>query len=510
MASLRCVRAVAATAVLVLVTAAGARAGTSETETPWGRALLSRLRFESALAPVHAKPLAGPQIAQAEPSGDGSTSGLTQLPTQTSAGLEDMPRPMSPLLRLPPREAIGDVVDTEDDELLPYIGPERGETVLTRDRPELEPMGVRVGSFLVLPSITGAEEFNSNIFATPDEEVSDFITHVLPSLIIDSDWAVHRLTFRADADIGVYADNEDENFQDYRVGAAGRLDISSMSHFALGADFKHLHEARDSPDDVGGAEPTEFNDIAATAEFYQEFGRFRARVLGTFDDLNFDDVPGAGGDINNDDRDRYETEGTVRLGYELVPEYEAYAQGSYNVRNYDAATDDNGFDRDSNGFSGDVGIEVDFGGITFGDFFIGYRAQYYDDPEFETIDGLDAGAHLVWNVTPLTTVTGTLRRSIGETVSEDSSGFIGTEFDLTVDHELLRNLILGAEARYVNRDYEGIDRIDDVYEAGINANYMLNRNVYLGGGYEYHSRHSTFAEEEYDQHVATIHLTLQY
>jgi hypothetical protein len=488
--------AVAASSLLILAAASGARAQDWMQTTSPAALVLSM------------QPRATTQVAQSETPETGPEQPESPL-LQSGAGA--MPRPMSPLLRLPgPREATGESVEDDLADEVQYVDPERGETVRSRKRPELEPLGVRVGSFLLFPSITAEEEFNSNIFATSTDEESDLISHVKPGLIVDSDWNRHRVTFRADADLGFYTDNDSEDFQDYRAGAAGRLDISEGAYLTASADYMHLHEDRGSPDDVRGEEPTEFDDIAVRGAYYQEFGRFRARVLGSFDDLDFSDVPSAGGDINNDDRDRYEGEGVVRIGFEVVPMTEVYVQGSYNVRDYQASVDDAGFDRDSHGFAGDIGAEVDFGGIVFGDFFVGYREQDYEDPAFDTISGVDAGATITWNVTPLTTVVGTVRRTVEETITAGSSGFFGTEFTVSVDHELLRNLILTGEAGYINRDYDGISREDDVLQASLAATYMMNRNIYLKGRYKFTDRTSTDDTVEYDQHVGLVSLTLQY
>ena len=117
---------------------------------------------------------------------------------------------------------------------------------------------------------------------------------------------------------------------------------------------------------------------------------------------------------------------------------------------------------------------------------------------------LDAGASLTWNVTPLTTVVGGVRRTVEETTSAGSGGYFGTEVSLSVDHELLRNLVLGVDGRYVMRDYDGIDRNDDYYELGFDALYMVNRDIYLSAGYEYRDRSSNADGETYNQHVAMV------
>lgn len=530
MGSLRAVRgAVAATSVLVLGAAVAGHADTAPPPAPWSAALHGRTAFTQ-LAALPSEPLPGeapfaaalrsrtaltalPQLAQATGAGEGAQgTGAAAATTTTTEQIEAMPRPMSPLLRRPgPKEAAGESLgDDFDDELLPYLEPQRGETVASRRRPELEPLGLRVGSFLLRPAIAVEEAYNSNIFATETDEEGDFITRVLPGLVLDSNWSRHRLTLRAAAELGFYADNSSEDYIDYLAGAEGRLDIDRDAYLTGSADYRHLHEDRGSPDDVAGDGPTEFDTMLFTAGYVQRFGRFRARLAGTFENLDFDDVDAiGGGTINNDDRDRIEAEGTLRVGYEIVPDYEAFVQGSYNFRDYDDPTDDAGFDRDSDGFGVVAGLTVDFGGITFGDFFVGYRQQDYEDPSFGTLSGLDAGAALTWNVTPLTTVVGGVRRTVEETTSAGSGGFFGTEVSLSVDHELLRNLVLGLDGRYVMRDYDGIDRTDDYYELGFDALYMMNRNLYLSAGYEYRDRSTNAPGEDYAQHVAMVRLTLQ-
>jgi hypothetical protein len=529
MGSMRAVcGAVAATSVLVLGAAVAGHADTAPPPSPWSSGLGNRTFATAPLTQVAALPrtpgevpfavalrgraaLNGAMTQLAQAGAAGEEEDEQQVPTTEQ--IEAMPRPMSPLLRLPgPDEAVGESLgeDAFDQYILPYLDPDRGETVATRRRPELEPLGVRLGGFVLRPAISAEEVFNTNIFATATNEEADFITRILPTLVLASDWTRHGLSLRVGAEAGFYAENSDEDYIDYLAGAEGRLDITGDASLTGSADYRHLHEERGSPDDVAGVEPTEFDTLLFTAGYGHRFGRFRARLAGVFEGLDFDDVEAiGGGTINNDDRDRIQAEGTARLGYEIVPNYEAFVQGSYNIRDYDASVDDAGFNRDSDGFGVVAGLTVDFGGITFGDFYVGYRQQDYDDPAFDTINGLDAGAALTWNVTPLTTVIGGVRRTVEETTSAGSGGYFGTEVSLSVDHELLRSLILGLDGRYVMRDYDGIEREDDYFEIGGDVLYMLNRNIYLSAGYEYRDRSSSEAGEDYSQHVAMVRLTLQ-
>ena len=65
--------------------------------------------------------------------------------------------------------------------------PERGATVTERSRPELDPLGLRLGSFLVYPRLAVGERFDDNIFAVDDNWDADFITTVTPDARIQSD-----------------------------------------------------------------------------------------------------------------------------------------------------------------------------------------------------------------------------------------------------------------------------------------------------------------------------------
>lgn len=390
--------------------------------------------------------------------------------------------------------------------------PRRGETVRGRARPQYDALGARVGSFIVLPEIEVQERYETNIFATNNNEEDDFITRLLPRAKLVSDWNNHQLQLDAGAAIGLHADNSDEDYEDYFLGASGRVDVRRSTNVRLGARYDHGHEDRASPDDAGtGEEPTELDEYTANTALFHNFGRLNATLDGSFQRITFDDVNTVGGgtDINHD-RDRNVYEGGLRIGYEIVPQYEAFIRGSYNVRDYDGTEVGTGIDRDSTGYGVAVGMEVDFGGLVFGDFFAGFRRQDYDDPTLNSLSGVGGGADITWNVTGLTTITGRLVSDIGETTQAGASGRLVSTGQIEVDHELLRNLILGANIGATRDDYEGINRTDWLYRAGLDATYLINRYLRAGAGYDFVTRSAESSVNDYTNHVFMIRLGLQY
>jgi hypothetical protein len=377
----------------------------------------------------------------------------------------------------------------------------RGETVTSRPRPELDPLGARLGSFRAFPKIVVEERYSDNIFSTKTNEEDDFITRIMPSLNINSDWNNHSLGFQSGARIGRYWDNTDEDYEDYFVGATGRVDIKRSTAFRVRAKYQRQHEDRSSPDDVAASKPTEFDDYTAGAGLSHDFGRFNAAVNGSYQRLSF---------INNNesDRDRDIMEAALRLGYRISPQYQAFVSGSYNVREYD--TLEGGLDRDSDGYGLVAGLDLDLGGLVFGDFFVGYRSQEYDDPTLSSLDGVGGGADITWNVTPLTTIVFSVLSDLRETTSTGASGRLVSTGGLTVDHELLRNLLLAGNLSLTRDDYEGINRTDWVYRAGFGANYMLNRNLYLGADYDFRKRDADSGGSDFTENVVLVRLQVQY
>src|SRR5258708_24184918 len=81
---------------------------------------------------------------------------------------------------------------------------QRGDTVTTRPRPDYDPLGIRLGSFLLFPQFGLQESFDSNIFATQNAAKGDFITSLDPSLDLRSNWNNHALNFHADSHSTLY------------------------------------------------------------------------------------------------------------------------------------------------------------------------------------------------------------------------------------------------------------------------------------------------------------------
>jgi hypothetical protein len=193
-----------------------------------------------------------------------------------------------------------------------------------------------------------------------------------------------------------------------------------------------------------------------------------------------------------------------------VLQYEAFVRTAVNNQNCDDRVDDNNIKRDSQGWEVMAGVALDLGGVTYGNVFAGYMSQDYDDPTLKTVDGVGFGGDITWNPTRLTTVQFAIARTVEESTLNGAAGALSTRFRADVDHELLRNVILSANAEYENNDYEGISRDDDIIAVGVGGDYLLNRHVRLRLNYTYQTRDSSVAGTVYDTNTVFLRLVTQY
>jgi hypothetical protein len=335
--------------------------------------------------------------------------------------------------------------------------------------------------------------YDSNVFAERGSSKDDYGFILAPSLILQSDWTRHNLETGASLQSAYYDEYSDLDFTDYDVWLGGGLELGTSSRFGARVSHAQEHELRTTANQQG-AEPTQFYSDQATFDYRFAPNRLFIKTTLAFENQDWDSVPNFPGKlpavINNDDRNRLNTIFKLRTGYKTSPDLGLFAEGRYFDFDYDTSVDDFDNNLDSDGYDLVAGAEIDLSGVTFGEVFAGYRTIDYADNAFETQDGFTYGAKLDWNISGLTTISfGAAQRLLGTTV-QDSSGIEANEFDIGVDHELLRNLILSLAYQYASEDFLNIDRTDDFKRVIFSAEYFLSRRWVIDGGYIYQDRES--------------------
>jgi hypothetical protein len=377
-------------------------------------------------------------------------------------------------------------------------------------RPGYDAEGVPAGSFRAFPSVTLEGRYDDNIFSTDTGEESDFIFSLRPELVFSSDWNVHSLEFAAGGDFVGYSDNDDENHQNFFVRTNGLYEVQRDLSFRGGVGYARSHEGRGSANDAGGTEPTQVDTLSPSVGLFYQDGLFSFDASASARVLNLEDVSTTTASINNDDRDRTEYDIGLRAAYEYTRYSELYLRGRYLPREYRSSVDDNGFNRDSDGYELVIGADVELSGVTAAGAFIGYRNQDYDDARLGEVDGLQYGANFTWNVLRTTSIDGSITRSVEETTINNASGFFVTSARVGIDHEVMRNFLVGADASFSRNDYEGTSREDDDVRVNLYGNYMFNRNFHLRAGYDFTDHDSNVAGSDYQKNVVNLQLRGQF
>ena len=130
------------------------------------------------------------------------------------------------------------------------------------------------------------------------------------------------------------------------------------------------------------------------------------------------------------------------------------------------------------------------------------RCRSSTSPTFDSENGFTYGANLTWNPTGLTSVR--LDGEGGFEPSDVGSSRLESEIGLRVDHELLRNLLIGGEVRYSRDDFQDANRVDNRIDVGPDITYFINRNFSVGASYVFTKRQSDESEREFDRNVITL------
>jgi hypothetical protein len=383
-------------------------------------------------------------------------------------------------------------------------------TLAGQDLGPYDPLGTRAGAFRIFPSTDVSLSYDDNVNATKDDTKDDFVATFAPNVAVQSDFSRHALGFNVFSEVGRYFQETKEDYWDFGIQSNGRLDITRDNNLQGGFTVARLHDARDDPeDDASVAEsrrPVRYMNYDASLAYNHLFNRITFRVTGVFDR---NDYRQGAGTANQNDRDINIYTGLLRVGYNVSPRINTFVEGEGFAQRRDVHRDEDGFERDNNGWAARGGVAVNFTDLLFGEAFAGYTTQYYDDSAFDTNSGFDYGINLTWLPTQLTTVTATGASEFQPTTNEDSSANFQTTIGLRVDHELLRNVLIGVEGGYQRDDFENTNQTDNRFDVGADVSYLINRHFSVGAAYGFTTQQSDDNEEEFDRNIVSIRLRAQ-
>lgn len=382
-----------------------------------------------------------------------------------------------------------------------------------RARPEFDPVGGRVGSFMIFPRADLTFEYDDSVIETDFGPEDDLILTLRPAVEIESLWQRHRLELFAYLNQSIHADLSSEDELEGGARVAGVLDVTRDSSLRGSIAADALAEDRFSITSFDqAAEPVRYRRILGTLGYTHDLDPL---VIGTdfvANYLDFSDAQSRNGTlIEQDFRDSVYLSGTVRGAYEVGPGLSALARLQLDSLSYtnESFTPDP-LDRDSTGMEVEAGVLFELTRLIFGELRAGYFKRWSDDPRLPEAGGLSFGGSLTWVPTSLTTVRFFADREIEEGGSLRTAGNLRSQAQLKVEHELLRSLVLEAEAAVAN--IEPVGPLPDAWEVrgALAGTYYLSRRYRLIARYRYFSRDSEppFREFNKNEFLITLRVVL--
>ena len=409
-------------------------------------------------------------------------------------------------------------------------GNELGTTVLSRARPEYDPLGIRVGDFVVRPEVDESVGYNSNIIGQVPAQGS-LIEQTSANLKFGSDWA--RNSFGGAFNVtNLQVPGVPNQAQTaWSAGLGGTYEIGrdvitlAATHLTgfiepYGIDVVSFNR----PGVLYSAPiPYQVNDMRAS--YSADFGRINITPAFDFTNMTFGTTNYFGingftppppvnglvlGSPSNLDFLNHNTyTGSVTARYEYAPlrdfillVREANVQyGASNAALF-------GPNRSGNAIDMLAGLDYTANGVWRYRILGGYEVRQYDNFHSHSSPVFEGNA--IWQPTGLTTVTLRGLRTIDDAVDENVAGFIYTSGRLQVDHELFRNILLTGYGSIQHADYlQTAGGNETFFGAGAGVTYLMNRNVHVALTYDWvdHNGMNGFGPD-YLQNIAMLQLKL--
>lgn len=404
-----------------------------------------------------------------------------------------------------------------------------GPSIAVEDDP-YAPVGIRVGTFVLRPTIDlgiagisrrGFDEDGDTSTIIEDNEDGIFSEADL-RLNATSDWSRHALSIDASArwQEGLSGDLEGE--PSASISATARIDISAETTVSATAGYSY------TADDVTASQlvTTDINGNATTTTvasgnpseqtingrltlahdtggvFGSISGGVERSISGT---LELDD----GTFIARDDPDNTLYDARLRAGFTLSPVFRPFAEVEVASRVNDDSIDANGFARDSLRTTLRAGSEIDLGEKLSGELAIGYLLEDIEDDRLADIEGVSIAGELNWSPIRGTDVGLTLATTTNSSSSDGVSGSVVYAADAVINQQLRRNLSANAGFGIEHEVATGPAADSTTLSGTVGFVHWFNRYVGLVGDYTHERVLSDNQADEQTSNSVFLGLRLQ-
>jgi hypothetical protein len=381
----------------------------------------------------------------------------------------------------------------------------------------------------VHPYLSLEESFTDNVYNVNTGETSSLVTKISPGIwlslpgkkinpvsLMTSNTAPGGLVMEVDdyggtdryqlyalagADILMYSDDSDLNYENYYLEGLGRYNMASglslqlLDRFTLGHDSFSIGNATSD-----NSREFESNVVMATAD-WDMTEKFRIRADYSLFSVAYDDS------INNF-LERQDDILDLYTYYKYSVKTSFFIQYRFTDVEYDTESQS---DNSQNSFYG--GIRYDTTEKLALAFKLGTQDKQFDNEAdgYEDSTGLTMDLQAKYRVTLKTDITLDLFRNNQESDSQDASEMVVLGAQFGYRQEVNEKIALTCKLRYENTDYTQITggtREDDIYYFRPGAEYLFKEWLMAEAAYSYETRDSS--SDIYDYDTNTFYLSLNF
>ncbi|MCK5656062.1 MAG: outer membrane beta-barrel protein [Candidatus Aureabacteria bacterium] len=374
------------------------------------------------------------------------------------------------------------------------------------DLPDRE--GLEVEPFLFHGAFKVKETFDTNIYLSNEDEESDMITLLNPSVGVEIPVYDHKLT--AEYSLGAYFfARHDEDHIDHLVRGLAEINLTDFKITVSDIYRRFTHRS--------GSEDT--NRIR------QQHNSLRAGISAEFDQLDFDvgytfEIDDYLRDLsifqtlNYKDKDRYSNIMDAKLAYRFLPKTSILFENYLGFVNYQSKlSSDSWYTENLIGLRGE--LDKDFTVDVKG----GFRYQNYKKSRLTVDDDFAsfvARGDIDYAITDNDIISLGLERSIYESAYKNMNYYNVNFVSLNYNHRFRKKItgtLFGAYQynRYPSETTEGSktgERYDHLFGGGGSLRYDMRKWVSFEGRYEYQQRDSRFPVFDFKDHLLSLRGTV--
>ena len=367
-----------------------------------------------------------------------------------------------------------------------------------REENPYAPLGLRLGTFVVVPTLEQGITWTSNANDSPDGEEAVLSESTL-RLNATSDWSRHRATINAFGTIRKTLSGQE--IKEIEGGGDANLELD-IAHGLVGRaslGYSVGREGASSPVSIVGVEEQPLrHTIDGSVGLEKTLGPLRLGLTGEVSRDQFGDAELiGGGTLSQSDRNSTLALLRLRAGYEISPAFMPFVELEGGRRFYDEDRDSAGYARSADRLGASAGVALDLSEKLSGEVSAGWISEDFEDERLRSISGVALAASLDWSPVRGTLVGLDASTTVEGSTDPGESGSLLYSGTLRIERQMRSNLTGDLAFGAAYRDYEAGGH-DLILNGEAALTWWLNRYTGLVGRASYERQTSSLPDRDYE------------